>query len=149
MTLSSLFRIAAMSIALIAAPAVASDDTTRGSNSGEARGSHDGETARGSHDGETARGSQDGDHSAMAAPTSGQAVAEGIVNTIDMDTGVINVTHEPVEALGWPKMTMDLTTTRRVDLSAIQVGQPVSLTLKQGRDKQFRVIAIEPMPVTN
>lgn len=139
MTITLLFRIAALSVALITAPAIASDDTARGSNSGEARGSHDGE----------ARGSHSGDHSAMAAPASGQAVAEGVVNTIDMDTGVINVTHEPVEALGWPQMTMDLPTTRRVDLSSIQVGQPVSITLKQGRDKQFRVIAIEPMPMTN
>lgn len=139
MPATSLFRIAALSVALIAAPALASDDTTRGSSSGEARGSHEGE----------ARGSHEGDHSAMAAPASGQAVAEGVVNTIDMETGVINVTHEPVEALGWPKMTMDLPTTRRVDLSAIKEGEPVSFTLKQGRDKQFRVIAIEPMPVTN
>ena len=34
--------------------------------------------------------------------------------------------------------------TRRVDLSAVKTGMPVNIKLKQGRDKRFRVMAIEP-----
>ena len=67
-----------------------------------------------------------------------------MINSVDEKFGMINVTHEPVPALGWPKMTMDLPLTRRVDLSAIEMGKTVNITLKQGRDKQFRVMAIEP-----
>ncbi|MEM8626323.1 MAG: copper-binding protein [Pseudomonadota bacterium] len=147
MTLTWLTRVTALLLALSIGPALAAEDTKRGSHSGEARGSTSGEKRGSSAD--AARGSSANDHSAMTAPASGQAVAKGVVNSIDMDTGVINVTHEPVEALGWPTMTMDLATTRRVDLSAVKAGEPVTFTLKQGRDKQFRVIAIEPAPATN
>ena len=73
-----------------------------------------------------------------------EAVAVGVVNSIDEKAGKINVTHEPVPELGWPKMTMDLPVTRRVDLSTVKTGTPVNIKLKQGRDKQFRVMAIEP-----
>ena len=72
-----------------------------------------------------------------------QAEALGVINTIDADKRSVNVTHGPVEALGWPKMTMDLPVTRRVDLSTVETGSKVRFTLKQGRDKQFRIIAVE------
>ncbi len=72
-----------------------------------------------------------------------EAVAVGVINSVDASAGKINVTHEPVPELGWPKMTMDLPVTRRVDLSAVEPGSTVNITLKQGRDKQFRVMAIE------
>ena len=73
-----------------------------------------------------------------------EAVAVGVINSVDASAGKINVTHEPVPELGWPKMTMDLPVTRRVDLSSVKPGSTVNITLKQGRDKQFRVMAIEP-----
>ena len=41
-------------------------------------------------------------------------------------------------------MTMDLPVTRSVDLDKIKAGDKVNLTLKLGRDKQYRVIAVEP-----
>ncbi len=83
-----------------------------------------------------------GEMKAMGNKT--EAVAVGVVNSIDEKEGKINVTHEPVPELGWPQMTMDLPVTRRVDLSTVKTGTPVNITLKQGRDKQFRVMAIEP-----
>ena len=93
------------------------------------------------------------DHSGHGAMKHGQmkavegnkeAVAVGVINSVDASAGKINVTHEPVPELGWPKMTMDLPVTRRVDLSSVKPGSTVNITLKQGRDKQFRVMAIEP-----
>lgn len=83
------------------------------------------------------------DHSAMESGDARQAKAPAVIHSIDADAGTINVTHEPVEALGWPKMTMDLPVTRRVDLSAVEEGANVVLTLKKGMDNRFRVIAIE------
>lgn len=83
-----------------------------------------------------------GDMKSMDKKT--EAVAVGVVNSVDEKAGKINITHEPVLALGWPKMTMDLPVTRRVDLSTVKTGTQVNITLKQGRDKQFRVMAIEP-----
>jgi len=99
---------------------------SKGSNAGNHGGSHAG-------------------HSEMkATPGNKEAVAVGVVNSIDAANGTINITHEPVPELDWPKMTMDLPVTRRVNLSKVETGKSVNFTLKQGRDKQFRVIAIEP-----
>ena len=83
-------------------------------------------------------------HGAMQAPKgSNEAEAIGVVNSVDAGARSMNITHEPVKELGWPKMTMDLPVTRRVDLSAVEQGAKVRFRLKQGRDKQFRIIAIE------
>lgn len=73
-----------------------------------------------------------------------EAEAKGTINSVDAEGGKINITHEPVEAIGWPKMTMDLPVTRRVDLSAVKLGAPVTFKLKKGRDNQFRITEITP-----
>lgn len=83
-------------------------------------------------------------HGAMPSHGDGEADVEARINSIDADSGTLNVSHGPVEALGWPAMTMDLPVTRRVDLSGVKPGDDVTLTLKQGRDKQYRVIEISP-----
>ena len=94
------------------------------------------------------QGSHAGSHAGQGEikdiPANTEAVVIGVVNSVDAAAGKINVTHEPVPELGWPRMTMDLPVTRRVDLSALKPGETVNFTLKQGLDKQFRVIAIEP-----
>ncbi len=90
------------------------------------------------------KGSHAGHAQMKAVEGNKEAVAVGVINSVDASSGKINVTHEPVPALGWPKMTMDLPVTRRVDLATIKPGSTVQFTLKQGRDKQFRVMAIEP-----
>ncbi|MFM1813902.1 MAG: hypothetical protein RLZ98_597 [Pseudomonadota bacterium] len=85
------------------------------------------------------------DHGAMHGPANaGEAKVEAIVHSVDATAGKINVTHEPVKAFGWPKMTMDLDVTKRVDLSYVKPGSKVLMTLKQGMDKKYRVIAMEP-----
>ena len=81
----------------------------------------------------------------MEAPSNvTEASATGKINSIDADGGKVNVTHDPVEALGWPTMTMDLPVTRRVDLSAVKPGADVTFKLKKGRDNQFRITEITP-----
>ena len=84
------------------------------------------------------------DHGAMEAPAgTDEAEATGVINSVDADKGTINVTHEPVASLGWPKMTMDLPVTRRVDLTSVEAGSNVKFKLKKGRDDTFRVIDIQ------
>ena len=39
---------------------------------------------------------------------------------------------------------MDLPVTRNVDLSKLKPGSEAMVTIKLGRDKQYRVIAIDP-----
>jgi Cu(I)/Ag(I) efflux system protein CusF len=74
--------------------------------------------------------------------TSAEVKAAAVIHKVDAKKGVLNVTHDPIPALKWPQMTMDLPVTKRVDLSKIKPGDKVTLTLKQGVDKQYRVTAI-------
>ena len=84
-------------------------------------------------------------HGAMPAPAqNGEVVANAVIHKVDAKAGTINVTHDPIKAIGWPKMTMDLPVTRRVDLSQVKPGAKVKIKLKLGRDKQYRVIEIMP-----
>jgi len=88
-----------------------------------------------------------GSHGSMKMETPAdvtEAEAKGKINSIDAEGGNVNVTHDPVPALGWPSMTMDLPVTRRVDLSSVKPGVPVTFKLKKGRDNQFRIIDITP-----
>ena len=78
----------------------------------------------------------------MAAKKEVQVKA--VIHKADANSGILNVTHDPIPALKWPTMTMDLPATKRVDLSGIKEGIKALITLKQGRDKQFRIIAIKP-----
>ena len=88
------------------------------------------------------------DHSAHGGPamggTSSEAKAVAVIHKVDAKKGMLNLTHDPIPNLKWPQMTMDLPVTKRVDLSKIKVGDKVTITLKQGVDKQYRVIAIAP-----
>ena len=91
---------------------------------------------------------QSPDRAGHAGHTMGDMAAEvktkAVIHKVDPDKGMVNVTHDPVPQLKWPEMTMDLPVTKRVDLSKVKAGDKVTLTLKQGVDKQFRVMDIAP-----
>jgi len=72
-----------------------------------------------------------------------EASGVGVINSLDADKGMVNLTHEPMPDLGWPVMTMDLPVTKRVDLGAVKPGDKVKFKLKLGRDKQYRVTEME------
>lgn len=78
-----------------------------------------------------------------AAETTGAVSAKAVVHKVDPAKRLINVTHEPIPALRWPPMTMDLPVTKTIDLSKIREGDTVTITLKQGVDKAFRVVAVD------
>jgi len=65
--------------------------------------------------------------------------AAGRINAVDADARVVNVTHEPIPAIGWPAMTMDLGVADAVDLSAVAPGTVVDFTLEKGPDGMFRI----------
>jgi len=71
-----------------------------------------------------------------------QAKVKGVINKINAAQKQLNVTHEPVKELGWPKMTMDLPVTSKIDLSKLKQGDKIDFILKQGRDKKFRIIKV-------
>lgn len=85
------------------------------------------------------------DHSSMSTPTDvDEVTAQAVIHSVDAEGGMVTLTHDPVEALGWPQMTMDLPVSKRVDLAAAPLEQPVTIVLKKGRDNVFRVMEIKP-----
>jgi Cu(I)/Ag(I) efflux system periplasmic protein CusF len=87
------------------------------------------------------------DHGAMShgeIKPGTQAAGVGVINSVDTEKKMINLTHEPMPQLNWPTMTMDLLVTKRVDLGTVKAGDKVDFKLKLGRDKQYRVIDIAP-----
>jgi Cu(I)/Ag(I) efflux system protein CusF len=72
---------------------------------------------------------------AKVAPAAGANAAAGpqatgTVNSVDAAGRTLNVTHDPIKALGWPKMKMQFTVDAGVDLSTVKAGDKVGFTLK-------------------
>lgn len=75
----------------------------------------------------------DGHHEAKAP--AGQIEATGKINSLDASGRTANISHDPIPALGWPKMRMEFPIEAGVNLSGIQAGDKVTFTLKpQGED---------------
>ena len=67
---------------------------------------------------------------------------KGVVHSVNIDKRIVNITHEPILAIHWPKMTMDLPVTKHVDLESLKAGDKVDFMLKFGRDKQYRITKV-------
>ena len=73
-----------------------------------------------------------------AAPIEGTGIVRGVM----ADHGMLTLEHDPIEALGWPAMTMDFTVAEGVDISLFKPGDRVRFTLKKEGDG-WRISAIE------
>jgi Cu/Ag efflux protein CusF len=67
----------------------------------------------------------------------------GVINSVDAEQGVVNITHGPIPALSWPEMTMDLSVTDGVDLAGISDGDAVRFRVQLGADQVYRMTAVE------
>ena len=76
----------------------------------------------------------------------GQADAHsvGMVNAVDPAQHKINLTHEPIAALGWPSMTMEFPVATSVDLKGIKPGARVSFTIDKGKSGFYEVQSVQP-----
>jgi plastocyanin/Cu/Ag efflux protein CusF len=94
------------------------------------------------------------DHDAMAGHMKGMKMAghgaanvlpqgTGKINSIDAEKHTVNVTHQPIEALKWPGMTMDFPVAKDVDLSGFKAGDSVTFTLKTGDNNQYSVVGLK------
>ena len=70
-------------------------------------------------------------HGSHAAPISNAEVAQGsgVLHKIDAAKGIVNLTHEPIPALKWPAMTMDLKVRDTKLLEGFKPGQAVKFGL--------------------
>lgn len=88
-------------------------------------------------------------HAAMQDTRAASAMqahkADGVVNSIDLQHGKINMTHGPVKSLRWPGMTMDFTVKDKAILKGVNPGQKVAIEIVQEGPTQFYVSRITPL----
>lgn len=87
---------------------------------------------------EKAEGGAADNHHDQAAGDMPQATAK--INSVDAANNKINVTHDPIKALGWPKMKMEFEVDKSVDLSGFKAGDSVSFSLKPEGEDNYIVV---------
>ncbi len=70
--------------------------------------------------------------------------ASGVVKAVNASEFVLNLQHEPIEALGWPAMTMDFSVAEDVDISGLAVDEKVMFQLEK-RDESYLIISVHAM----
>ncbi len=82
---------------------------------------------------------------AVTTPALQTLQASGKVNRVDLPNRKVNLTHDPIPAIGWPAMTMEFAALPEADLSGLHPGQRVTFELKEVAELDFRLGAIEPL----
>lgn len=69
---------------------------------------------------------------------------QGTVNSVDAATGKVNLTHEPIESLGWKTMTMGFSVKDPASLKNLTPGAAVEFELQKS-GAAYLVTAIKPL----
>jgi len=70
----------------------------------------------------------------------------GIIHNIAEDGRSLNLTHDPIPAIGWPAMTMDLPLAEGAELGDLAPGDVVTFSLDRGPDRMYRIATIALAP---
>ena len=62
---------------------------------------------------------------------SGPVVGTGVVQGVDKANGKVKLTHDPIAALGWPRMTMDFRLKDSALAEKVKEGDPVAFSLEK------------------
>lgn len=67
----------------------------------------------------------------------------GKINSVDASAHSVNITHDPIKALGWPKMKMQFEVDSTIDLTGYQAGDTVSFTLKPAANDDYTIVKMQ------
>lgn len=83
-------------------------------------------------------------HGDMSMPmqATGTHKTTGVVNAVDAGAGTVNVTHEPIPSLKWPRMTMDLEVADKTLLKEVKPGMKVEFELGKKKAGGYAITAI-------
>lgn len=70
--------------------------------------------------------------------------ASGTVNSIDAAGHKVNLSHNPIPAIGWPAMTMDFSVAPSVNLTSIKPGSRVTFMMERSGDGMYVIHSIAP-----
>lgn len=94
------------------------------------------------HDDAMKDGAQASDHHNQKAIAANAIEATGKINRVDPANGMVNVTHDPIKALGWPKMKMEFSVEKGVDLSSLKARDAVKFSLRPEGEDNYIVVKI-------
>ena len=80
----------------------------------------------------------------LAAVASEEAAGKGVVKKVDAAAGVVKLAHDPIPAIKWPAMTMDLKVRDAKQLAGLKPEQKVDFGLVKGADGQYVISRIAP-----
>lgn len=66
----------------------------------------------------------------------------GIVNSVDLEKATVNLSHEPIETLKWPRMTMDLEVVDKALLRDLEPGTKVDFELGKKKAGGYAITSI-------
>lgn len=66
----------------------------------------------------------------------------GTVNEVFADSRKLNISHNPIEALGWPEMTMDFGLSENAVLEGVEAGATIHFTLLKDESGSYRIDSI-------
>lgn len=66
-----------------------------------------------------------------------EVMGTGRLNKIMADRGMVNINHEPMPDMNWPKMRMNFQVQDGVDLSKLKLGDEVEFTLMVDDDNNY------------
>ncbi|TMN66036.1 efflux transporter periplasmic adaptor subunit [Pseudoalteromonas sp. S1727] len=90
--------------------------------------------------------SKSSDFKRMQAPQVITSVwGKGVINHVMADQRMVNISHEPIDELDWPSMTMDFMVAESVDISALQPGQTLHFELTKQAEGGYVVSGIHIM----
>lgn len=69
---------------------------------------------------------------AVSESPSGSVTGTGVIKQIDKTNGKVKMVHDPIEALGWPKMTMSFRVKDPALLNQVKEGDQVTFELEKG-----------------
>ena len=84
-------------------------------------------------------------HAAPAAVASKSIPATGTVKSIDAAAGKVVIDHDPIDALKWPRMTMDFRLADKGLANKAKTGDKVKFDLQPGDQGSYTVTTITPM----
>jgi len=71
-----------------------------------------------------------------------EAMGTGRINKVMAKHNMVNISHEAIKALNWPKMKMNFTTSDKVKLDKLEPGQLVNFKLQVDKDNNYLVTEI-------
>jgi Cu/Ag efflux protein CusF len=93
----------------------------------------------------TALAAEDVQGTRTQAAQSGSAhKLHGVVNSVNEDAGIVNITHDPVASLKWPKMKMNFKAQDPKLLRDIKPGMTVDFEIET-RGYDYRLTRITPV----